>query len=66
MYMCVHACKKNALGPLELMVQMVVSHHVGARKQTGVICKCCYLLSHVLSLNNVILLLWGGIVARIH
>lgn len=67
-YVYMHVCiKQTALDPLELMFQTVGSYHVGARKQTGVICKsskCCGLLSHVFSLNNMTLMLWGGIVAQ--
>ena len=40
-YMCVylpvaHGVQKRALDPLELELQMVVSHHVGAENQTWV------------------------------
>ena len=31
--------QKRVLDPLELELQMVVSHHVGARNQTQVLCK---------------------------
>jgi hypothetical protein len=34
-----HRVQKRALDPLELKLQMVVSHNVGAGNQTPVLCK---------------------------
>jgi hypothetical protein len=47
LYVCIHttcmsgACggQKQKPGPLEMELQMIVSHHVGARNQTWVLSK---------------------------
>ena len=46
--------QKRALGPLELELQMIVSHHLGAGNQSWVLCILCmidWLVSKV-SLHN--------------